>query len=269
MVIEGIFLGHKIFAIGLEVYQAKISVIETLMPPNTFKGIRSFWDILDFMEDSSKTSQKLFRPLCRLLEKDAKFKFEDSCLSAFKEIKSRLVIAPIMATKSLKSCVMLVIMQWEYFWDKEQRNFLEQYTMLEKPSIRHKRTTQLQKRRCLLRCLLVKKFRPYILGFHVIIHTDHPTIKYLMSKKDAKPRLIRWVLLLQEFDLEIKDKKGSDNVIADHLSRLEKLTAEEKVIEIEENFTDEKIFQVSVQSPWYDDIFNYLACGIMPLDFSY
>ena len=78
-----------------------------------------------------------------------------------------------------------------------------------------------------------EEFGPYILGCHVIIHTDHAAIKYLMAKKDAKLRLIRWVLLLQEFDLEIKDNKGSNNVIANHLSRLEKLTEEEKRIEIE------------------------------------
>ena len=73
-----------------------------------------------------------------------------------------------------------------------------------------------------------EKFRPYILRSHVVIHIDHAAIKYLMEKKDAKPRLIRWVLLLQEFDFEIKDKKGSDNVITDHLSRLERTTGTEK-----------------------------------------
>ena len=62
-----------------------------------------------------------------------------------------------------------------------------------------------------------EKYRPYILGSHVIIHIDHAAIKYLMAKKEVKLRLIRWVLLLQEFDPEIKDKKGCDNVIADHL----------------------------------------------------
>ena len=62
--------------------------------------------------------------------------------------------------------------------------------------------------------------RSYILGSHVIIHTDHATIKCMMAKKYAKPRLIGWILLLQKFDLEIEDKKGSDNVIVDHLSRL-------------------------------------------------
>ena len=114
-----------------------------------------------------------------------------------------------------------------------------------------------------------EKFRPYISGSHVIIYTDHAAIRYLMAKKDAKPRLIKWVLLMQEFDLEIKDKKGSDNVIADHLSRLEKTAKNEKKTEIVENFLDEQLFLLSVQTPWYSDIVNYLACRVVPLEFSY
>ena len=81
--------------------------------------------------------------------------------------------------------------------------------------------------------------------------------------------MIKWVLLLQEFVLEIKDKKGSDNVIADHLSRLEKTIEEEKGSELEENFLDEHLFLLSVQTPWYAYIVNYLACGLMPYDFNY
>ena len=106
------------------------------------------------------------------------------------------------------------------------------------------------------------------MGSHVIIHPNHVAIRYLMAKKDSKPRLIGWVLLLQEFDIEIKDKKGSDNVIADHLSRLEKATKEEKGSEIAKNFPYEQLFLLEVQTPWYADIVNYLACGIMPYDFS-
>ena len=66
----------------------------------------------------------------------------------------------------------------------------------------------------------LEKFRPYVLGSKIIVYTDHATLKYSMSKKEAKPRLIRCVLLLQEFDLEIKDKKRSENSVVDHLSRL-------------------------------------------------
>jgi hypothetical protein len=66
----------------------------------------------------------------------------------------------------------------------------------------------------------LEKFRFYLLGFKVIIYSDHTALKYLFSKKDAKSHLIRWILLLQEFDIEIWDKNGSKNVVADHLSRI-------------------------------------------------
>ena len=94
MVTEGIVLGQKIFAVGLEVDQAKIDVIKTLMPPTTVKAIRSFLGHAGFYRRFIKDSSKISRPLCTLREKDAKFYFDESCRSTFEEIKSRLVSAP-------------------------------------------------------------------------------------------------------------------------------------------------------------------------------
>ena len=65
-----------------------------------------------------------------------------------------------------------------------------------------------------------EKFCQYLVGSRVIVHTDHAAIKYLMQKKDAKPRLLRWIFLLQEFNIEIKDKRGVENGVTDHLSRI-------------------------------------------------
>ena len=113
------------------------------------------------------------------------------------------------------------------------------------------------------------KFRPYILGSKVTLFTDHVAIRYLMSKKEAKPRLIRLVLLLQEFDIEIKDKKGTENVVVDHLSRLEANKGIEDPVEIGESFPDEQLFIIEAQLPLYADFVNYLACNVLPLDLNY
>nr|GEU67655.1 hypothetical protein [Tanacetum cinerariifolium] len=98
-----------------------------------------------------------------------------------------------------------------------------------------------------------EKFRPYLVLSKSIVYTDHSTLKYLLSKQDAKPRLLRWVLLLQEFDIIIRDKKGTENLAADHLSRLEnphKDVFENK--DINENFPLETLGKISSGStPWY------------------
>ena len=98
MVTKGIVLDNKISSDGLEVYQARIVVIKTLMLPTTMKGIRSFLGHAGIYRRFIKDFSKISRPLCRLLEKDENFDFDESCRSAFEEIKSRLISAPNMLT---------------------------------------------------------------------------------------------------------------------------------------------------------------------------
>ncbi|XP_062111865.1 uncharacterized protein LOC133823225 [Humulus lupulus] len=101
----------------------------------------------------------------------------------------------------------------------------------------------------------------------VIVYIDHFAIKYLMTKKDAMPLLIRLVLLLQEFDMEIRDKKGTENLVSDHLSRLEvEESQNEKVVQINDFFLDEQLFGGSENSivPWFADFMNFLVAKIVP-----
>ncbi|XP_059302297.1 uncharacterized protein LOC132054274 [Lycium ferocissimum] len=91
-----------------------------------------------------------------------------------------------------------------------------------------------------------EKFRSYLLGSKVMAYTDHSALRYLMAKKEAKPRLIRWVLLLQEFDFEVKDQKWIQNQVADHLSRLEETGVPVEELDIEDAFTDEQVLAVSI-----------------------
>ncbi|PRQ41776.1 putative nucleotidyltransferase, Ribonuclease H [Rosa chinensis] len=115
----------------------------------------------------------------------------------------------------------------------------------------------------------LEKFRSYLVGTKITIFTDHAALKYLLNKKEAKPRLIRWMLLLQEFDLEIKDKKGSENVVADHLSRLvNNSNTEENSLPLRESFPDEQLFAMQASDPWYADIINYLVTKKIPEDFT-
>ena len=84
-----------------------------------------------------------------------------------------------------------------------------------------------------------------------------------MQKEDAKLRLMRWVLVLHEFDLEIQEKWGIENFVADHLSRLENGNDNEGSIKIDEYFPDEKMMLMEPSLPWYADIVKFLAYNVL------
>jgi hypothetical protein len=107
------------------------------------------------------------------------------------------------------------------------------------------------------------KFRSYLLGSKAIVYSDQ---RHLLTKKETKC-LIRWILLLQEFDLEIRKKKGSENVVANQLSRI--LIEPSHHMPVHDSFPDEQLFEITQKElPWYPDIVNYLAIGKIPSHWS-
>jgi hypothetical protein len=98
-------------------------------------------------------------------------------------------------------------------------------------------------------------------GAKVIAYTDHVVLRYLLTKKDAKPCLIRWILLLKEFDLEIRDKKGVENSMADHLSCLQ--FEESTELPINDYMRGDTLLKFSTTDPWYANIVNNMVAGYM------
>jgi hypothetical protein len=209
---------------GIEVDRAKIEVIEQLPPPTNVKGIRSFLGHAGFYRRFIKDFSQIARPLTNLLAKDAPFEFNDECLDAFYYLKKALVSAPIIQPPDWSLPFEIMCDASDYAvgavlgQTKDKKHHAISYASktLIGPQLNYATT----EKELLAVVFAIDKFRSYLVGAKVIIYTDHAALKYLLTKKDAKPHLIRWILLLQEFDLEIRDKKGVENSVADHLSRM-------------------------------------------------
>ena len=118
------------------------------------------------------------------------------------------------------------------------------------------------KKELLVVVFALEKFRTYLVGSFIVVFTDHSALKYLLTEQDAKARLIRWILLLQEFNLQIKDKKGVKNVIVDHLSRLA-IAHNSHSLPINDDFPEESLMLIEA-APWYAHIANYLVTREVP-----
>ncbi|GJZ39128.1 putative nucleotidyltransferase, ribonuclease H [Tanacetum coccineum] len=226
MVTEGIVLGHKVSRKGLEVDKAKINVIAKLPPPTNVKAVRSFLGHAGFYRRFIKDFSKISRPMTKLLEKDSVFNFDEECNKAFETLKEKLTNAPIMVSPNWSLPFELMCDASDFaigavLGQREEKHFRPIHFASKTLNSAQQNYTVTEKE-LLVVVFAFDKFRSYLVLSKTVVFTDHAAIKYLFSKQDAKPRLIRWILLLQEFDIEIKNKKGAENVAADHLSRLEK-----------------------------------------------
>ncbi|XP_062170399.1 uncharacterized protein LOC133876129 [Alnus glutinosa] len=267
MVQQGIMLGHGICSKGIEVDKAKIDIITKLPLFMTVKGIRSFMGHARFYRRFIKDFSKISRPLCALLAKDTKFIWTDECMDVFNLLKKLLTSAPIMMAPEWNLPFKLMCDANDFALGAVLGQLVDKVHHAIYYASRTLNDAQLNystiEKELLAVIFALEKFRSYLIGSKVIIFTDHAALRYLFGKKDAKPRLIRWVLQLQEFDLEIRDKKGSENVVADHLSRL--LHEEEgSELPLGEQFPDEQLFSINVHPPWYADIVNYITTKVFP-----
>ncbi|GJU88572.1 reverse transcriptase domain-containing protein [Tanacetum coccineum] len=273
MVREGIVLGHKVSSAGLEVDKAKINIISKLPPPTNIKGIRSFLGHANFYRRFIKDFSKIARPLTKLLEKDTPFEFSSECQSAFELLKEKLTCAPVIVSPNWNLPFELMCDASDFavgavLGQKDGKNFhLIHFASKTLNPAQQKYT--ITEKELMAVVFAFDKFRSYLILSKTIFHTDHLALKHLFKKQDAKPRLIRWILLLQEFDIEIKDRKGTENVAADHLSRIENNETSDDS-EVDDNFPRETLMIIDTRNePWFADFANYLAGEIIPKRMTY
>ncbi|GKB71566.1 reverse transcriptase domain-containing protein, partial [Tanacetum coccineum] len=258
----------KISKSGIEVDKAKVDVIAKLPHPTTVKGIRSFLGHAGFYRRFIQDFSKIARPMTHLLEKETPFIFSKECIEAFETLKMKLTQAPILVAPDWDLPFEIMCDASDFavgavLGQRKTKHFQPIHyaskTMTEAQA--HYTTTE---KELLAVVYAFEKFWPYLVLSKSIVYTDHSALKYLLAKQDAKPRLLRWILLLQEFDVVIRDKKGVENITADHLSRLENpYQSELEKKEITETFPLEThgmvTFRGDDNAPWFANFANYHA----------
>ncbi|GKD42907.1 reverse transcriptase domain-containing protein [Tanacetum coccineum] len=238
MVKEGIVLGHKVSGVGLE----------------------------RFIKDFSKIA----RPLTKLLEKDTPFEFDDECQKAFELLKEKLICAPVIVSLNWNLPFELMCDASDFavgaFLGKKDSKIFHPIYFASKTLNTAQQKYTITEKELMAVVFVFENFRSYLILSKTIIHTDHSALKHLFKKQDAKPHLIRWILLLQEFDIEIKDKK---DVVADHLSRIDNNESSNDS-EVDDNFPGETLMEINTRNePWFADFANYLVGDIIPKEMTY
>ncbi|GJR75206.1 reverse transcriptase domain-containing protein [Tanacetum coccineum] len=240
--------------------RAKVDVIAKLPHPTTVKGVPSFLGHAGFYRRFIQDFLKIAHPMTHLLEKETLFFFSKECIESFNTLKIKLTEAPILIAPNWDLPFELMCDASDFaigavLGQRKNKHFQPIHyaskTMTEGQA--HYTTTE---KELLAVVYAFEKFRSYLVLSKSIVYTDHSAINYLFTKKDVKPRLMRWILLFQEFDVIIRDKKRAENLAADHLSRLENPHQDKlENKEITETFPLETLGSVALRA----DFANYHA----------
>eukprot|EP00253_Pinus_taeda_P005470 PITA_05470 len=247
---EGLILGHYISAAGIQVDLAKIQILLLIPTPTTQTEVRSFLGFSGYYRRFLEHYSRIATPLYALTS-NIDFLWTEKCERAFNDLKKLVSTAPVLwgpnwdlpfqiSSDASDTAIRAVLGQEEdrkpyaiYYISKNLSPTELNYTVTEKEF--------------LVVIHAINKFRHYITGYPIILYTDLSAIKYLANKPITNGRITRWMILLQEFDITIKDQLGKENPVADFLSRMPKPV---DAAAVEDQFPDEHLFVVAVQTPW-------------------
>ena len=217
------FLGHIVSRDGIQVCPEKVTSVKEFPIPINVKELRSFLGLSNYYRRFIDGYSNITSVLTKLLQKNVEYTWTTECQSAFDEMKEKLTQAPVLAFADYNLQFILTTDAC----DSGIGGVLSQcFDGVEKPVLflsrtlnEHERNYATTHKECLAIVWCIKQCEHYLLGNKFVIRTDHHALKWLMSVKDHNGRLMRWALMLMEYEFEIQHVKGKTNFVADALSR--------------------------------------------------
>ena len=267
---SGVLLGHVVSSKGLEVDLGKVKIILTLVTPKSVRDIRGFLGCVGYYRRFIDGYARKAIPLTELLRKEVEFNWNPERQKAFEDLKLALSKAPILSPPDWERefhvtldasgwCLGAIL--WQY--DAKRRECPIYYASRQMSQAETRYSTT--EREALAVIYACKKFRHYLLGYRIVFHTAHDSLKYLVNKPDLSGRIARWILLLQEFTYEVVVKSGKTNANADFLSRQRGTPAVESLNadfpdEFQDNQFPESVFHVEGEDvSEFHEIITYLT----------
>ena len=278
---SGLLLGHVVSKSGLKVDLDKVKAILALTAPTNVREIRGFLGCVGYYRRFIKDYAWKALPLTELLKKEEEFNWNPVRQSAFEELKLTLSRAPILSPPDWAKefhvtldasdwCLGAILWQYDdsnrespvYYASRQMNPVEKKYTVMEHEALA-----------VIYAC---KKFRHYLLGYPIVFHTDHDSLKYLVNKPDLSGRIARWILLLQEFNYEVVVKAGKANANADYLSQQRGTKVVEDIqAKLPDEFSDEpdrknaQVLHISgEEESEFSEIISYLVDQTYPAGLS-
>eukprot|EP00253_Pinus_taeda_P005907 PITA_05907 len=261
MFTKGIVLGHHISGDGIKVNKSKVEVISKLSIPGFQKDVRCFLGFTGYYRRFIENFTKIASPLFKLLTKDCEFSWNPDCQLAFETLKEKISEATILRgpnwklpfpiSKNASDTTLGAVLG-----QKDLIPYVIYYTSNNLTPTELNYTVT--KKEFLVVVHATNKFRHYITGYETFVHTDHSKIRYLMNKPITIGRVTIWLLLSQEFNINVLDRPRKQNIVVDFLSRIQNIKEDSPV---EDKFPGEYIFVVTTQTTWFADVANYLVIG--------